>query len=164
VNRSRRLPFGPDQKDQLWRTGAWIAGVVTILAVIWIFSGFQIHILSWWQWVLAFAVGMLFSASWAWAWRRGQAVDHSKVQKAPTVEVLGKEGSTYVVLPGPSGRRARPRDLDSRNWGLYSIFVRAPVFLGDVALTLAWRLLSRARGYTTGTGWNTQQRDPNEEF
>ena len=63
-----------------------------------------------------------------------------------------------------AGRRARPRDLDSGRWALHPIFVRAPVFLGDVALTLAWRLLSRARGYTSGTGWSAPQRDPNEVF
>ena len=34
-----------------------------VLVAIWVFSGFDIHIGSWWQWVLAFGVGMLFSAS-----------------------------------------------------------------------------------------------------
>ena len=90
-------------------------------------------------------------------------MDHTK-EVPPTVEVMGKEGSTYVLFPSPSSRRARPRDLDATRWGLYSVFVRAPVFLGDVALTLAWRTLSRARGYTSGTGWSAPQRDPNEGF
>jgi hypothetical protein len=164
LNRSRRLPFGPNQKDQLWRAGAWIAGVVALLIVIWIFSGLQLHILSWWQWALGFAAGMAFSTPWAQAWRHGHAVDHRKLQRPPTVEVLGKEGSTYVLLPGQTGRRARPKELGPGHWGLYSVFVRAPVFLGDVVLTLAWRLLSRARGVTSGTGWSSPPRDPNEEF
>ena len=164
MNRSRRLPFGPDRKDQLWRAGAWIAGVVAFLVAMWIFSGFQLQLLSWWQWALAFALGMAFSTPWAQTWRRGEAVDHSKLQRAPTVEVLGKEGSTYVLLPSQLGRRARPKDLGVALWGLYSVFVRAPVFVGDVVLTLAWRLLSRARGYTSGTGWSSPPRDPNEEF
>jgi hypothetical protein len=136
---------------------------VVVLVAIWVFSGFQFQIGSWWQWILAFAVGMLFSASWARAWRHGQAVDQTR-EKPPTVEVVGKEGSTYVLFPSSSGRRARPRDLDATRWGLYSVFVRAPVFLGDVALTLTWRALSRARGVTSGTGWSAPQRDPNEEF
>jgi hypothetical protein len=56
------------------------------------------------------------------------------------VDVKGQAGSTYVLLePARGSKRVRPREFGPVMWALYSVFVRAPVALGDVVLTLIWR-------------------------
>lgn len=150
MNGSRRLPFGPDQKDQLWRTGAWFAGVVVILVLIWTFSGGAFYLLGIRTWFLILVLASLLSLNYGLKWRRGQAVDHSKEERAPHVEVVGKDQSTYVLFPQSRSRRVRPRELEPIPWALYSTVIRAPVFAGDVVLTLLWWLWDYIPGVTGG--------------
>lgn len=137
---SDRLPFGAEHKDHLWNGGAWLYGVFSIVLLIWLASGWNLMLFGWRFWAVFLILGFLLSMRSATAWRRGEAKPSPTETREPTVEVIGKEGSTYVVLPNGGGRRSvRPRELEPRPWALYSLVKRLPVAAGDVTLTILWR-------------------------
>jgi len=140
VNRLEPMPFGPDLKDPLWRWGAFLVGVDSFIALLALATLGGIWLIGWW-WFVALVLGVLFSLRTGRAWRGGErpAASFSKVIQ-PTVDVKGQAGSTYVLLePARAAKRVRPREFGPLWWALYSLFIRAPVALGDVVLTLAWR-------------------------
>lgn len=143
MNRLEAIPFGPDLKDPLWRWGAFLIGVDSFIALLALATLGGIWLIGWW-WFFALILGFLFSLRSGRAWARGErlAVSFNRAVQ-PTVDVKGQAGSTYVLLePARATKRVRPREFGPLWWSLYSIFVRAPVALGDVVLTLVWRLFS----------------------
>ena len=145
MNRLEPMPFGPDLKDPLWRWGAFLVGVVSFIALLAIATLGGIWFIGWW-WFFALVLGFLFSIRSGRAWATGERLAISVTRAVqPTVDVKGQAGSTYVLLePARVGKRVRPREFGPLWWALYSVFVRFPVALGDVVLTLAWRLFGGA--------------------
>ena len=140
MTRLEPMPFGPDLKDPLWRWGAFLIGVDSFVALLALATLGGIWLIGWW-WFVALVFGLLFSLRTGRAWGRGErlAVSFSRAVQ-PTVDVKGQAGSTYVLLePERASKRVRPREFGPVMWALYSVFVRAPVALGDVVLTLIWR-------------------------
>ena len=154
MNRSRKVPLGQDLKDLPWRIGAWFVGIWAFIVLLWIFTGGNVSLLQWWQKALLFGIGVLLSYPYYRDWKRGEVVTATAVATEPAVAVEGKDGATYVVLQlGPrGGRTVRPRELNPGPWGLYSVFVRAPVAVGDLVLTYFWRMVGSVSGYSQSSG------------
>ena len=142
MNRAEGMPFGPELKDPLWRWGSWLIGVVAFLGLAWLATLGGIDLIGFY-WFVALVLGVLFSLRTGRAWQRGERPErHFAKVIQPTVDVKGQAGSTYVLMePARSSKKVKPREFGPLWWTLYSIVVRAPVALGDVVLTLGWRLL-----------------------
>ena len=154
MSRSRKIPLGQDLKDLPWRIGAWFVGVLTFIVLLWIFTGGNVSLLSWWQKALMFLIGVLLSYPFVRDWKSGEPVVAKAAVTEPAVVVDGKDSGTYVILQvGPrGGRTVRPRELNPGPWGLYSVVVRAPVAVGDLVLTYFWRMIGSLFGYSQGSG------------
>ncbi len=68
--------------------------------------------------------------------------------------------STFALVDergveAPRRAQVRPREFGPFWWAVYSIFVRAPVALGDVVLTACWRLVDGL--------WSTSSVDAQQE-
>jgi len=146
VNRVEGMPFGPEFKDPMWRWASFLVGVDTFIALLALATLGGIMLMGFW-WFLTLVLGILLSWRSGKAWRDGiQPERHFAKVIQPTVDVKGQQGSTYVLLePARGSKGVRPREFGPFWWSLYSVFVRAPVALGDVVLTVAWRLLGGFR-------------------
>lgn len=157
MNRGAPLPFGPQVKDPLWRWGSWAVGLVAFFALAWVatLGGIGVFWHMWSLVLLAFGVAMSFRTGRAW--QQGERVErHFAKEVHPTVDVKGQPGSTYILMePARGGGRVKPESFSPFWWALYSIVVRAPVALGDVVLTLAWRTLGGLGGRVRTPGEDT---------
>lgn len=142
MNRLRPIPFGPDYKDPLWRWASFLMGVATFVVLIALATWGGIVLFGWW-WLVAVVLAMLFSLRSGRAWARG-------TPPLTTFALVDERG-----VEAPRRAQVRPREFGPFWWAVYSLFVRAPVALGDVVLTGFWRLV--------GGLWNTSGPDPQEE-
>jgi hypothetical protein len=149
VNRAPSIPFGPERKDPPWRWGSFLIGIASFVVLAWIATLGGVNLFGFW-WIVAVVLGFFFSLRSGRAWSRGEMRDLDETRKvAPTVDVRGQAGSTYLLLEPAKvrGPKVRPREFGPFWWALYSLFVRAPVALGDFVLTSIWRF--------TGGFWNS---------
>lgn len=142
MNRLRPIPFGPDYKDPLWRWASFLMGVATFVVLIALATWGGIVLFGWW-WLVAVVLALLFSLRSGRAWARG-------TPPLTTFALVDERG-----VEAPRRAQVRPREFGPFWWAVYSLFVRAPVALGDVVLTGFWRLV--------GGLWNTSGPDPQEE-
>ena len=142
MNRLRPIPFGPDYKDPLWRWASFLMGVATFVVLIALATWGGIVLFGWW-WLVAVVLAMLFSLRSGRAWARG-------TPPLTTFALVDERG-----VEAPRRAQVRPREFGPFWWAVYSLFVRAPVALGDVVLTAFWRLV--------GGLWSTQGPEPQEE-
>ncbi len=144
MNRGGPIPFGPEFKDPFWRWGSFLIGVCTFVLLAWIATLGDINLIGFW-FFLFLILGAALSARSGLAWRRGDLpTGSSKKTKDPVVDIRGQAGSTYVVIDrggggGGGGGRVSPKQFSPLTWALYTIFVRAPMALGDAVLTAGWR-------------------------
>lgn len=137
------IPYGPEHKDPAWRWGAFLIGLAGFAVILLVWSWGGINLISRWWW-LSVLTGILLSVRSGRAWARGVYEEPERTRVVPpTIEVQGQPGSTYVLMdagkPRRGGRAPRPREFSPFWWGVYTVFVRAPVALGDVILTTGWR-------------------------
>ena len=142
MNRLRPIPFGPDYKDPLWRWASFLMGVATFAVLIAIATWGGIVLFGWWA-GLAVVLAILFSLRSGRAWARG-------TPPLTTFALVDERG-----VEAPRRAQVRPREFGPFWWAVYSLFVRAPVALGDVVLTAFWRMV--------GGLWSTSGPDPQEE-
>lgn len=149
----RSIPLGSDRKDPPWQWGAFFIGLCAIAVLVWITTLGDVDLVTNRWWFVSLVLGLLFSMRYGMAWRRGDDLGRERRPRRhePVVDVRGESGSTYVVVESSRPRsRVRPREFTPGWWALYSVFVRAPMALGDLVLTQVWRL---AGGFgATGTG------------
>lgn len=141
--RARPIPFGPDFKDPLWRWASFLMGVATFVVLLAIATLGGVMLIGWW-WFVAVILAILFSLRSGRAWARGLP----PLRTFALVEERGVEE--------PRRTQVRPREFGPFWWAVYSIFVRAPVALGDVVLTACWRLVDGL--------WSTSSVDPQQEI
>jgi hypothetical protein len=129
-------------------------GVVGFVLLFWLMTLFSTLLLGWTRLFILTVIALLLSSRSGRRWTLGRVPEGSFVRRVtPTVEIEGKPGATYVLMESPKGLRGprvRPREFGPVVWALYSVFVRAPVALGDVILTGIWRVVG-GRWEATGT-------------
>ena len=151
------IPFGPEAKDPLWRWGSFLMGIVGFALLLWLFVPSFGLLLGPWRVALLIVASLLLSFRSARRWAQGREPERSFTKTVhPTVNVEGKSGATYVMLEpaksgGPRSVKVKPRDLGPGWWALYTVFVKAPMALGDAVLTAIWRPLGR-RWEASGIG------------
>lgn len=140
MNRRGPMPFGPEHKDTLWRWASFAIGLAGFVVLIWVATLGAVSLFGV-RWLMLVVAGGLLSVRAGLAWRRGEARDLGSRTRTvqPTVDIRGQAGSTYLVMEKPRGPRVGPREFSPFWWSLYSLFVRAPVHLGDAVLTAIWR-------------------------
>lgn len=140
MNRRGPMPFGPEHKDTLWRWASFAIGLAGFVVLIWIATLGGVSLFGT-RWLMLVVAGGVLSIRAGLAFRRGESRElRSRIHTVePTVDIRGQAGSTYVMLDKPKGARVRPREFSPFWWALYSVFVRAPVHLGDAVLTALWR-------------------------
>lgn len=141
------IPFGPELKDPPWRWGSFAMGIVGFILLVWAMTLFETLFLGWFRLIFLVVLALALSARSGRRWLQGREPERSFTKTVhPTVNVEGKPGATYVILEpaksgGGKGAKVKPRDFGPGWWALYTVVVRAPIALGDVMLTLLWRLL-----------------------
>lgn len=140
MNRAVRIPFGPDFKDPTWRWASFLMGIATFVALIAIATLGGIMLIGFW-WFFAVFIAILLSLRSGRAWARG-IPPHTNF--ALTVSERAVEA--------PRRAQVRPREFGPFWWAVYSVFVRAPVGLGDLVLTVGWRLADGLWSNSTGVG------------
>lgn len=155
------IPFGPELKDPLWRWGSFLMGVVGFLLLFWLMTLFHTMLVGWTRLFILIGLAVILSFRSGRRWASGREPERQFTKRVhPTVEIDGQPGATYVMLESAkAGRRVKPRDLTPGWWALYSIVVRAPVALGDVILTAAWRLLGGWEVTSIGRNRNVDTED-----
>lgn len=162
------IPFGPEAKDPLWRWGSFLMGIVGFILLLWLFSPQHGLLFGFWRVGMLVVFSLLLSFRSAHHWAQGREPEKSFSRTVqPTVNIDGKPGATYVMLePAKGGGRAtkvKPRDLGPGWWALYTVFVKAPMALGDAILTAIWRPLGR-RWEASGIGIRRSTGGENVEF
>ena len=125
--RAVRIPFGPDFKDPPWRWASFLMGVAAFVALLAIATLGGIWLIGWW-WFFAIFLAIVLSLRSGRAWARG-------LPPQSTFAVIGERAAE-----APRRAQVRPREFGPFWWAVYSVFVRAPVALGDLVLTVGWRL------------------------
>ncbi len=125
--RAVRIPFGPDFKDPTWRWASFLMGVAAFVALLAIATLGGIWLIGWW-WFFAIFLAILLSLRSGRAWARG-------LPPQSTFAVAREHAAE-----APRRAQVRPREFGPFWWAVYSVFVRAPVGLGDLVLTVGWRL------------------------
>lgn len=156
------IPFGPDVKDPMWRWGSWIMGMVGFILLFWVVSPSHTLFLGLWRVSLFVILALVLSARSAHHWHQGREPERTFARKVqPTVAIDGKPGATYVLLePAKATKvaKVRPRELGPIWWALYTVFVKAPMALGDAILTGIWRAVG-ARFEAVSGGRNVVTED-----
>ncbi len=135
------IPYGPEHKDPPWGWGSFMVGVAGFVLLAWIATLGDINLLGFW-WIVFVVVGFLLSIRAGRAWAQGEVAELVRRRTVePTVDVRGRDGSTYVLMEPArvKGPTVRPREFGPIWWALYTVTVRAPVALGDAVLTSVWR-------------------------
>lgn len=166
----RTLQPGPWRKTPGWRAGAFLIGIVLLLWFLDWLTGDLVDV-GWWKPLAVVVLGILLSVPYGWAWVKGRApLPPKPVALVPQAAVqTGESGSTYVLV-NPPGGPSRPglgrktRDLGPVAWFLYTVFWRWPVMVGDAALTLFWRGMTRIFGFNGGPSMETFDRSQMEQI
>lgn len=157
------IPYGPENKDPMWRWGSFAMGVVGFVLLYWLMTLFDTLILGWQRVFILIVIAVLLSVRSGRRWASGRDPERTPTRTIqPTVSVEGKAGATYVLLEpakAPKGAKVKPEEFGPLWWAFYTVLVRAPVALGDAILTTVWRLGGRFDTGGVGRGRNVGSDD-----
>jgi hypothetical protein len=149
MTRGGGLRPGPARKTSAWRGGAFAVGAVLMLWALALITDGAISLIGLRGSILGLLVGLALSVPYGRAWLAGRAPEARPPGDVlvPAAEVHPEGGATYIVLA--EGRRrpgVRAKELTPGWYLLYSVFWRAPTYLGDYALSGIWTAVAAATG------------------
>jgi hypothetical protein len=154
VTPERTLQPGPWLKTPGWRGGSFLVGMTLLLLLVDWITGDAVD-LGLARPLAVLVLGFLMSVPYGWAWVHGRApLPPKDPDVLPQAHIEGERGSTYVIVAPTArtglGRGIRARELTPFWWLLYTVFWRWPLLVGDAALSVAWRGLTRLFGFNGG--------------
>jgi hypothetical protein len=155
MSAATRMPSGPQRKSAVWRAGAWFLGAALLLELAGTLFGMGFVAPVWFA--VFVILGVTLSTHYGVPWLRNEEPPgRSEPKRMESVHVSGGgPGATYVLVHDPSarggagggpGKAPKVKELSPFWYVLWVVFWKAPLFTGDMVLSLVYQAIARASG------------------